>query len=566
MSHKGAKSGDKIESWWSSIAKEKLDTLRWVLLHSGINTARLQNDEGLTGLQVAAMGDRAKAILVILDVLRQKRELAEAIDVPDDAGRTPLMLAAAAGAAKSVDHLLYYGASQTARSEEGLTAREYAVKGKRTAVLEVIDEHNDAGKDDGGAGDAAEAVDADGLTSTQRSRLKKKQMRVGERKGTLAAVTAALAASSLGADGTSPPDEAAGDSASTAPNAQGVPPLPALAQGPPRWAEVGTVLAERRRELCVVRTAAAGASQASAEADVDSSVGIDPAVWHCTLLQRLELRLPPPLIGGLPPLVGHLVHLTTLIIAGAGLTELPEALVACTELRFIDVSRNALTALPAAIGRLPRLEVLNIADNSISDISPLAPVTSLLTFTADRNALTDISSLNFAGLARLETLSLTGNRLAGLPDEVGAQIEENDGVVLRIAGYVLVIESPARHVSILPCLRLPQIGALQQLAVLNVAGNEIEELPAGMAELKEKKIRELRLLPNPITDKKVCACRVRWGRGVVRYANEFTRFLTVASPQVLKILQNQDRAEKVVKELFKHLATGVKGSKGGKRQ
>ena len=210
--------------------------------------------------------------------------------------------------------------------------------------------------------------------------------------------------------------------------------------------------------------------------------------------------------------------------------------------------------------------MLNIADNSISDISPLAPVTSLLTFTADRNALTDISSLNFAGLARLETLSLTGNRLAGLPDEVGAQIEENDGVVLRIAGYVLVIESPARHVSILPCLRLPQIGALQQLAVLNVAGNEIEELPAGMAELKEKKIRELRLLPNPITDKKVCACRVRWGRGVVRYANEFTRFLTVASPQVLKILQNQDRAEKVVKELFKHLATGVKGSKGGKRQ
>ena len=48
----------------------------------------------------------------------------------------------------------------------------------------------------------------------------------------------------------------------------------------------------------------------------------------------------------------------------------------------------------------------------------------------------------------------------------------------------------------------PQIGALQQLAVLNIADNAVEELPAGLAELKEKKIRELRLLPNPISDKK----------------------------------------------------------------
>ena len=39
--------------------------------------------------------------------------------------------------------------------------------------------------------------------------------------------------------------------------------------------------------------------------------------------------------------------------------------------------------------------------------------------------------------------------------------------------------------------------------MLNIADNAVEELPAGMAELKEKKIRELKLLPNPISDKKV---------------------------------------------------------------
>ena len=67
---------------------------------------------------------------------------------------------------------------------------------------------------------------------------------------------------------------------------------------------------------------------------------------------------------------------------------------------------------------------------------------------------------------------------------------------------------------------------------------EITELPAGLAELKEKKIRDLRLLPNPIADKKV-----------------------------LKVL-NKDRVTEVVKELWKLLEKsggGGGGKKGGRR-
>jgi hypothetical protein len=48
-----------------------------------------------------------------------------------------------------------------------------------------------------------------------------------------------------------------------------------------------------------------------------------------------------------------------------------------------------------------------------------------------------------------------------------------------------------------------QIGQLPALAVLNIADNAIEALPAELSDLKEKKIRELKLLPNPIADKKV---------------------------------------------------------------
>ena len=87
MSYKGSKAEDKRAQWWASIAKEKLDALRWVMLHSGLNVATMQSDDGLTGIQIAAGTDKPKALLVILDILRQKRELAEAVDVRTDDAR-----------------------------------------------------------------------------------------------------------------------------------------------------------------------------------------------------------------------------------------------------------------------------------------------------------------------------------------------------------------------------------------------------------------------------------------------------------------------------------------------
>ena len=90
----------------SSIEKEKLDTLKYVMLHSGINTAVLQNDEGLTALQLAASTDKHKALLLMLDLMRQQRCLKESIDVPEEeTGRSALMLATAKGSLKCVDHL-----------------------------------------------------------------------------------------------------------------------------------------------------------------------------------------------------------------------------------------------------------------------------------------------------------------------------------------------------------------------------------------------------------------------------------------------------------------------------
>lgn len=433
MAHKHVKTNKlsasgKEEQYWSSINREKLDTLRYTLLHSGLNAGRLQNDDGMTGLMVAAKGGKDTALLLMLDIFRQQRCVKEVVDVADDDGRTPLMYAAAAGHPKCVDHLVYYGASLTAKSEEGMTARDYAVKFKRHEVVEYFD---DDGKDDddgagGGAGD--EAVDADGLTSTQRSKLKKKQMKEAERKGMIAAVSAAaaattgdgaadgaadgLAALSLGGDGAG--------AAAAAVGPHGVPPLPSPAPKP-RWPETAVVLAENRRELKADKTgAAATAANAEPGAPIeDACVGedaVDPAVWHAVQLHRLEMRLPHLTV--LSPRLGHLTALHTLILSGNGLTALPEALAACVELKHLDVAHNALTELPPLLGRLAKLEVLSVADNRLTTLAPLAGSTSLLTLLADRNQLTEVGPLSFAELARLDTLSLSGNKLTALPEEV----------------------------------------------------------------------------------------------------------------------------------------------------
>lgn len=100
-----ASRSEKEIQFWSSIDKEKLDTLKYCLLHSGINTVGLQNDDELTALQYAASGNKPKALLLLLDTMQRQRCLKEAVDVKNEDGKTALMLAAAGGHVKCVDHL-----------------------------------------------------------------------------------------------------------------------------------------------------------------------------------------------------------------------------------------------------------------------------------------------------------------------------------------------------------------------------------------------------------------------------------------------------------------------------
>ena len=418
---------------------EKLAPLRYTLLHSGLNVARLQNDDGLTGLQLAAKGGKDTSLLLMLDIFRQQRAIKDAVDVADDDGRTPLMWAAAAGHTKCVDHLLYYGASLAAKSEEGLTARDYAIKFKRKEVLEFLDDDG-PDEEEGAGGAGGEAVDADGLTSTQRSKMKKKQMREAERKGMVAAVSAAAAlgssdagsvdglvegvAAGMSLAGAGGADGGAGGASAPAAGPHGLLPLrPPHPQ--PRWKELAVALAEKRRELKVDRVApgsegdsASAEAGAAPEASFTGEAAVDPALWRAVLLNRLELRLGPR-FSVLPTHVGHLSAMQTLILSGNALSELPPTLACLTDLKHLDLSENALAALPLETMRaFAKLEVLRLEGNRLTHLQALASCTSLVTLLADRNELTDLSALPFASMARLDVLSVSFNKLAALPEEV----------------------------------------------------------------------------------------------------------------------------------------------------
>ena len=80
------------DQYFNAIKQQKLDTLRWCLRHGGI-THRTEDDDGHTGLQVAAAGGYNEALEKIIEQVL-KIGPKEDMDDGDEEGRTPLMMAA----------------------------------------------------------------------------------------------------------------------------------------------------------------------------------------------------------------------------------------------------------------------------------------------------------------------------------------------------------------------------------------------------------------------------------------------------------------------------------------
>lgn len=353
-------------------ATKSLDTIRYCLRHGGVNI-RAEDDNGHSAMQIAAVAGKLQVLEVLCDHARQSGQK-DVIDIEDEEGRTPLMLAAAKGRVEAVKILSKAGASWTAKSEEGLTARDYAAKSGNSALVAIFD--------DGIAAllRAKEPVDDDDDDDDGDEEKRAKKWRLGG----IDANKQAKKETAIHEARLKERDEVEA-TLGTAPEAL--------------WPEVKAVVESKGRELSIVRK----------EAD------LDPALWYCITLNSLRLKIESATLKTIPQDIKSLQALSSLIVSSCGLEELPDALGNLSKLRVLEAASNNLTALPQTLVNCP-LEVLNLASNRINDVGIVEQMTTLVTLNLDRNELT---ALPVPAAEHMRTISAASNKISEIPPVIG---------------------------------------------------------------------------------------------------------------------------------------------------
>jgi hypothetical protein len=165
---------------------------------------------------------------------------------------------------------------------------------------------------------------------------------------------------------------------------------------------------------------------------------------------------------------GQLAGATRLDLS-AGLTEFPTEIFALADsLEILNLSGNALSALPADLPRLCKLRVLFCSDNqftAVPEVLGQCPELSMIGFKANQ-----IRTLPAAALPpQLRWLILTDNQLAELPPEIGncPKLEK-----LMLAGNQLTT---------LPTT----LARCTNLGLLRIAANQLTELPAWLLAMPQ---------------------------------------------------------------------------------
>ena len=202
-------------------------------------------------------------------------------------------------------------------------------------------------------------------------------------------------------------------------------------------------------------------SGADAPRTAEAFVNIALAARHETLdLRGLGL-------SALPPSIADCTWLTSLNLGDNELIEIPPEVFALPYLRRLYVHNNRIRKIPSGIDRLTQLDSLYAHSNQIAHVSDAIgrlPVLQVLNLAY--NKLTSFPE-SLCRQQRLRALFLQGNRIEVLPDEIGllATLEE-----LHLDQNALV-ELPST------------LDGLQSLEILNLANNNISALPGSTARL-----------------------------------------------------------------------------------
>ncbi|KAI5480068.1 hypothetical protein MNV49_002033 [Pseudohyphozyma bogoriensis] len=143
------------------------------------------------------------------------------------------------------------------------------------------------------------------------------------------------------------------------------------------------------------------------------------------------LRLPGLGLTELPPSVLTLAPtLTFLDLSSNSISSLPPSFSALTKLKILFASGNKFTTFPAVLGSLPQLEMVAFKENGMSSIPDDALATSLKWLILTGNDLTSLPA-SIGRCTRLKKFMLAGNKLTSLP----ASMENlHDLQLLRIPG------------------------------------------------------------------------------------------------------------------------------------
>lgn len=164
-------------------------------------------------------------------------------------------------------------------------------------------------------------------------------------------------------------------------------------------------------------------------------------------------------LAALPSSIASNFNLVKLIVAKNALLSLPREIGTLSNLKLVNLDGNLLTALPPELCSLERLETLSAADNEIASLPP-----------------------DLARLRNLRILDVSGNRLHDLPGELGQceALEE--------------LSAARNRIEAIP----PGLGALQALRKLDLDGNRVAGVPTEVLRGCGN-LQTLSLHDNPIT-------------------------------------------------------------------
>ncbi|KAG8568707.1 hypothetical protein GDO81_014115 [Engystomops pustulosus] len=221
-----------------------------------------------------------------------------------------------------------------------------------------------------------------------------------------------------------------------------------------QWPEVERAEKEKRRELVL---------QGEDERLRQSDGHLPASLFSLTLLNYLEVSGCSEL-REVPPDLGRLCHLQSLILCRNKLRSLPRILEQLRSLKVLDVSGNELEELPAELCHLPELCTLNVSCNRLRELpSGLERCTKLAVLNLSRNM---ISSLP-AGLLSPQ-LSLL------------ASIYASDNLIQELGG---------------------EISLLAALKSLDLSNNQLSEIPYELADCT--KLKDINFKGNKLKDKRL---------------------------------------------------------------